>query len=139
MTSKEVSFGSKAIVIILAGAMTFTGCAEMSRMSSSPEGGKIYVNGIYIGETPTVIYKYRAGLPDSYVVEVKKEGYKNLSNVTIDRSLRADISLLLLIAAIVPYFFSARLEDQYVFQLEAATPAAPAPAPAPAAPPAPAK
>ncbi len=144
MAPKELSRKSKFVILVLVGAMVGAGCAETSRLNTSPEGGKIYVNGIYVGEGPTV-YKYRAGLPESYIVEVRKDGYKTVANATIDRSLRADISLLLLICVIVPYFFSARLEDQYVFELEplpgtvppAAAPAPGAPAPAPVAPPGP--
>jgi hypothetical protein len=75
------------------------------------------VNGIHIGETPC-LYRYRSGLPETYIIEMSKPGYKPLRNATIDRTLRADVSLVLLVLAIVPYFFSARLEDQYVFSLE---------------------
>jgi hypothetical protein len=104
-------------VLAVIGALLFTSCASTSRITTNPDKAKVYVNGIYIGESPCV-YRYRAGLPETYILEVRKEGYRTLANATIDRSLRADVSLLLLLAAIVPYFFSARLEDQYVFELE---------------------
>ena len=94
-----------------------TSCAEVAKINTEPEGAKVYVNGIYLGETP-VQYKYRSGLPESYIFEVRKDGYKEMTNATLDRTLRADESLVLLLLAIVPYFFSARLEDQYTFVLE---------------------
>ncbi len=118
---KKRSRGTKALSVVLAAAMVspmfFTGCAETSRINTDPEGGKILINGMYIGEGPT-IFKYRAGLPESYIVDIRKDGYKPVTNATIDRTLRADESLLLLVLAIVPYFFSARLEDQYIFKME---------------------
>jgi PEGA domain-containing protein len=146
--AQERSGFSKAVSVVLASAMVSpaffsTGCAETTRITTIPEGATIYVNGVHIGASPQ-IYRYRSGLPESYIVELEKPGYKKMSNATIDKSLRADVSLLLLLLVIVPYFFSARFEDQYVFTLEPlpgtvppepAAPAAP-PATPPAAPPA---
>ncbi|MGQ9588808.1 MAG: PEGA domain-containing protein [Planctomycetota bacterium] len=124
MEKTRTSWCRRAIAFALAASILFVGCAQTCRINSDPEGGKIYVNGIYVGESPTV-YRYRSGLPETYIVEIRKDGYKPLVNVTIDRTLRADVSLLLLLLAIVPYFFSARLEDQYVFPLEKLAEAAP--------------
>ena len=94
-----------------------SGCAETTRINSVPEGAVVYINGIHAGPTP-LIHRYRAGLPESAIIDLRKEGYKNMSNATIDKSLRADASLFLLLLVIIPYFFSARFEDQYVFTLE---------------------
>jgi hypothetical protein len=123
METKRVSWLARAVVFLMIGTLLFTGCASTSRMSSNPEGARVYVNGIYIGETPCV-YRYRAGLPETYILEVRKPGYKTITNATLDRTLRADVSLALLLLAIVPYFFSARLEDQYIFELEPEQPEA---------------
>jgi hypothetical protein len=123
MSEQHVPVWKKAVAWVLVCSFLAAGCAQTSRMNTEPEGAqgaKVYVNGVYIGETPT-IYRYRAGLPETYILEIKKEGFKTLSNVSIDRTLRADVSLVLLLLAIVPYFFSARLEDQYLFQMEADT------------------
>ncbi len=115
--ARERSWFQRAVAAAMAASLLFAGCAQTCRINTNPEGAKVYINGVYIGESPTV-YKYRSGLPETYIVEIKKEGWKPLVNATIDRTLRADVSLLLLILVIVPYFFSARLEDQYLFQLE---------------------
>jgi hypothetical protein len=55
-------------------------------------------------------------VPKPYFFRVEKPGYKPFEG-KIESSYRADISLFLLLAAIVPYFFSARLEDEYNFTL----------------------
>jgi hypothetical protein len=130
----KTSWSSRALVCALAASFLVSSCASTTRINTSPDGSKVKVNGIYLGESP-VTYRYRSGLPETYIVDIEKDGYKPLNNATIDRSLRADASLVLLLLAIVPYFFSARLEDQYTFTLEPLTPA-PAPEPAPTPPPA---
>jgi len=121
MTSHRASWGSRVLVFAMAGSLLFASCSSTTRLNSVPDGAKVYVNGIYLGDSPTT-YKYRSGLPETYILEIKKDGYKPLTNVTIDRTLRADASLFLLLLVIVPYFFSARLEDQYVFTLESLQP-----------------
>ena len=122
----KTSWSSKALVCVLAASFLVSSCAMTTRINSVPDGSKVKVNGIYLGESP-VTFKYRSGLPETYIVDIEKDGYKPLRNATIDRTLRADASLFLLLLAIVPYFFSARLEDQYTFTLE---PIEPAPEPA---------
>src|ERR1041385_1309368 len=101
MSQRLSSWWSKFLTVVLASAMLSAGCAETARITTVPEGGKVKINGMYIGDTPTT-YRYRAGLPETWFVEIDKPGYKEVRNLTIDRTLRADVSLLLLIAAIVP-------------------------------------
>ena len=124
-------------------AFVASACSHTSRITSNPEGAELFINGIYIGQTPT-IYRSRSGTPDTYYVKLEKEGHKTLTNMTIDRVYRADISLILL-PLLIPYWFTARLEDQYVFELQkidgaggapppTTRPAGPAPFPAMTAP-----
>ena len=61
--------------------------------------------------------RYRSGLPQTYYLKIAKDGYKEMRDISIDRIYRADVSLALLILGIFPYFFSARLEDQYIFNM----------------------
>ena len=109
------TFLIRAIATGLAASILCTSCLMTSRITTNPPGAKIYINETYIGEAP---YKYRAGLPETYYVRIEKPGYKDVKGLTIDRAYRADVSLAPLLLAIVPYFFSARLEDQYTFNLE---------------------
>ncbi len=95
---------------------TLSACEHVSRINTEPEGARVFINGVPIGTTPT-IYKSRSGLPETLYVKIEKKGYKTLDNITIDKHYRADVSLALLLLGIVPYFFSARLEDQYIWPL----------------------
>jgi hypothetical protein len=109
-----------ALFVALAASMAtaFGGCAQLCRITTDPEGAEIKINGVYYGQTPCP-FKYRSGLPDTYILEIRKDGYEEMKNASVDRVYRADVSLFLLLAAIVPYFFSARLEDSYEFKLQA--------------------
>ncbi len=57
-----------------------------------------------------------SGLPSSHVVRVSAPGFEP-ADFEVRLGYRADPSLLLLLAGIVPYFFSARLDDAYRFSL----------------------
>ena len=93
------------------------GCAYNSQIMTNPEGAKVYVQGMYIGQSPTT-YRDRSGTPKSYMLKISKPGYKEI-NTVIDRSFKADISLLWLIPGIIPYFVgTATLEQTYNFELE---------------------
>jgi hypothetical protein len=152
---KTTSVWSRVLVAVLGAAVLFSGCAHSARITTEPEDADVFVNGIPLGKSPRNFLS-RSGLPTVYYVRIEKPGYKTLKDITIESTYRADASLVLLLFAIVPYFFSARLEDQYVWPLSpdgtqptapaaGAAPAAPtapaasAPAPAPAPEPAPAK
>ena len=111
------SFARQApAVLVLAAILPFAfGCNHISRLGTNPEGALILVNGMSQGESPAQ-YKSRSGFPETFFVEITKKGYKK-QTFTINSAYRADLSLLLLIPGILPYFFSARLEDDYNFQL----------------------
>ena len=109
----------RAVATGVAASILCTSCLMTSRITTNPPGAKIYINETYIGDTEGPrLYRYRAGLPETYYVRIEKPGYKDVKGLTIERAYRADVSLALLVLAIVPYFFSARLEDQYTFDLE---------------------
>lgn len=91
------------------------GCLQTTRINTDPPGAQITLNGAPLGETP-VYYNTRAGIPKTYFLEIEKRGCKKVET-KLESAYRADISLGLLIPGIVPYFFSARLEDDYKYSL----------------------
>lgn len=94
------------------------GCAQTVRISTEPEGADVYVNNIFVGESPTQ-YRTKTGTPDTSYVRIEKRGYKDVKNATIDREYRANIMLLWLIPGIFPYFFAgAQYDDDYLFYLK---------------------
>lgn len=70
----------------------FTGTSTLFTITSEPEKAKVYVNGLYVGTTPTTtsLKKDR-----DYNILVKKEGYEDASAV-ITRSFNAVAILNLL-------------------------------------------
>ncbi|HAK97079.1 MAG TPA: hypothetical protein DCM87_19325 [Planctomycetes bacterium] len=110
------SFLARAAIGLLAAVVLCSGCAQTTRFNTEPEEADIYVNGVPLGKSPKN-YQSRSGLPKVYYVKVEKPGYKALKDVTIESTYRADESLVLLLFGIIPYFFSARLENDYTWVL----------------------
>ncbi len=91
------------------------GCLQTSRINTEPPGAQITLNGTPLGKTP-IYYNSRAGIPKTYFLEIAKPGCKK-AEIKLESNYRADVSLGLLVPGIVPYFFSARLEDEYKYTL----------------------
>lgn len=94
-----------------------TGCLHNAVITTEPEGAEVWVQGQFLGASP-VTYRSRSGIPDTVTVKVEMPGYEPIKAAQIDKVYRADLSLLLLLAGIVPYFFTARFEDNYIFKLK---------------------
>ncbi len=108
---------SNALCVLLALAIVTTpACTQTTRIITEPEGAEVKVDGLYLGQGP-VTFLSRSGFPDQAYVEITMPGYEPVKNGVIRKSYRADLSLLLLLPGIVPYFFSARFEDDYRFTL----------------------
>ena len=108
----------RSMTLLLAASVLLTGCAQTVRLNTEPEGADIYVNNIYVGKSPTT-YRARSGTPDTAYVRIEKPGYVAVRNATIDKTYRADISLLWLIPGIIPYFIAgAQYENDYLFALK---------------------
>lgn len=111
-------FAKKALCVWLAVSLVLTpACAHSTRIITVPEGAEVKIDNIYVGQSP-VIWTSRSGTPDSAYIEISMPGYDPLKNGIIKKEYRADLSLLLLLAVFVPYFFSARYEDEYRFALK---------------------
>ncbi|WP_454061162.1 PEGA domain-containing protein [Candidatus Nitrospira salsa] len=105
--------GLTAFVLIC--LLCIQGCLQTSRINTDPPGAQVMLNGAPYGETP-IYYNTRAGIPKIYFLEIERPGCKKVET-KIESAYRADLSLALLIPGIVPYFFSARLEDDYKYVL----------------------
>jgi hypothetical protein len=108
----------KVLCVVLAvTVVAMPACSQTTRIITEPDGAEVKVDGLYLGQSP-VTYISRSGFPDQSYLEINKDGYEPVKNGVIKKAYRADLSLLLLLAAIVPYFFSARFEDDYRFVLK---------------------
>ncbi len=103
------------LTLFLTCAFPMQGCLQTSRINTDPPGAHVMLNGAPYGKTP-IYYTSRSGIPKTYFLELDKPGCQKVET-KIESHYRADISLSLLIPGIVPYFFSARLEDDYKYTL----------------------
>ncbi|GJL56758.1 MAG: hypothetical protein NPIRA02_38900 [Nitrospirales bacterium] len=107
---------TSGMIACLLVCLLFTqGCLQTSRINTDPPGAQITINGAPFGETP-IYYNTRSGIPKTYFLEIERPGCRKVET-KLESAYRADISLALLIPGIVPYFFSARLEDDYKYTL----------------------
>lgn len=93
-----------------------TGCTHSTLINTKPSGANITIDGSDLGLTP-LVFNDTSGVPKSFIVKVSKRGYKEI-NIPVKQAYRGDISLLWLIPGIIPYFFTATLNDSYSFNLE---------------------
>lgn len=84
------------LIFSLSGCGTlFTGSSEMVGINSEPAKAKVYVDGMYIGTTPTTTSLKR---DKDHNIVIKKEGYEDAS-ANITRSFNA-VSILNLLSPI---------------------------------------
>ncbi len=110
-----VSRSMPVIFALLVVTLLLQGCLQTSRINTDPPGAHVSLNGAPLGKTP-LYYSTRAGIPKTYFLEIDKPGYKRVET-KVESNYRADVSLALFLPGIVPYFFSARLEDDYKYSL----------------------
>jgi len=106
----------KGISLLLVMVFLIAGCTHATLINSNPSGASIVIDGNDLGLAP-VTFNDTSGVPKTFILKVKKPGYKEI-NVPIKQAYRGDVSLMWLLAAIIPYFFTATLNDAYNFNLE---------------------
>ena len=113
-TTRNVWSGFTVTRVVALGCLLsfgLTACSHVTLITTNPEGASIRVNNTYLGKSP-VRYYSRSGTPETHFVEIELDGYEPQAGAAIEKSYRADESLLLLLPGIIPYFFSARFEDR---------------------------
>lgn len=98
------------------------GCRQTTVIRTLPEGADVFVNSVRLEQKSPADFQSRAGFPDTARIKVDLEGYKPLRDVPLEKSYRADLSLLWLLPGIIPYFFTARFDDEVTLELEAEEP-----------------
>lgn len=110
---KEIRTTIALLLIVL---FHIEGCVQMSKISTVPEGAQISINGAPLGKSP-IFYSSRSGVPKNYFLTIEKEGYQQV-DTKLESVYRADATLLFLLPGLIPYVFTARLEDEYTFSLQ---------------------
>ena len=110
---KEVKRGMSLVLLL---AFIIAGCSHTTLINTNPSGANVVIDGNDLGLSP-VTFNDSSGVPKSFILKVKKSGYKEI-NLPIKQSYRGDITLFWLLPGIIPYFFTATLNDGYTFNLE---------------------
>lgn len=92
------------------------GCASATLIKSNPPGAKLYLDGQFKGETPS-IYADRAIAGTVRTVTLKKEGYKEVTG-TIRREKFSVPALIGGIFLLVPFLWILEYPPQYDFEME---------------------
>ncbi|BBD46337.1 MAG: PEGA domain-containing protein [Petrimonas sp.] len=90
---KKTKLLSKAISLMLAGAILFASCSSSTLIQSSPSGAKVYLNGEYAGVTPYTHTDTKI-VGSSTQVRLEKEGYETL-NTAFSRNEDADVGAII--------------------------------------------
>lgn len=90
---KKTKLLSKAISLVLAGAILFASCSSTTLIQSSPSGAKVYLNGEYAGVTPYTHTDTKI-VGSSTQVRLEKEGYETL-NTAFSRNEDADVGAII--------------------------------------------
>ena len=90
---KKTKLLSKAISLMLAGAILFASCSSTTLIQSSPSGAKVYLNGEYTGVTPYTHTDTKI-VGSSTQVRLEKEGYETL-NTAFSRNEDADVGAII--------------------------------------------
>lgn len=90
---KKSKLLSKAISLMLAGAILFASCSSTTLIQSSPSGAKVYLNGEYAGVTPYTHTDTKI-VGSSTQVRLEKEGYETL-NTAFSRNEDADVGAII--------------------------------------------
>jgi hypothetical protein len=142
MKTKPKTTGLRIASFLTAGALA-SGCAShVTRVTTTPTGAAVFVNGSQICPQTPCVWDGEMGLPRRFRLQVQKPGYEEV-NLFVDRELSI---LWYLAASIAPYVgpvltnFAYRNQQAISLELTPAstTPVAPPAAPAPAPPAAPA-
>lgn len=103
--------------ILALGLILLAGCRHVTTIRTDPPGARVFLDGKPIGESP-IRYSYWSGTPKTFLLKIEKFAHEPLL-AHIDSGWRADHTLWLLMPGILPFFFTARLEDSYHYRLKA--------------------
>ena len=108
---------NRAAALVVLAALVI-GCRQTTTIRTVPEGADVFVNSVRLQDKSPAPFESRTGFPSTARIKVDLDGYKPLRDVPLEKSYRADLSLLWLIPGIIPYFFTARFDDEITLELE---------------------
>jgi hypothetical protein len=110
------NFSIKAVAVILAGAILFSGCASSTMIYSSPEGAKVYLNGEAVGTTP-YLHTDTKIVGSTTTVRLEKEGYKPF-NTTFARDEAVDVGAIIGgLFVWVPFLWTMKYKPSHTYEM----------------------
>ncbi len=118
--------------LLLSLIIIFGACTSTTMITSEPPGAKVYLNGMYAGETP-VTYSDTKIVGTCTVLELEKEGYLPLHTMLV-RNEEADVGAIIGgIFLLVPFLWTMGYQPDHHYELlsveEAGVPEIEVPAP----------
>lgn len=111
------TFYKKNLTLLLLVIITFANCSSTTKISSSPEGAKVYINNEFKGKTP-YIHKDTKIVGSSIVVKLKKENYKEFSTViTKDEEFNTG-ACVGGVFVLVPFLWIMQYQPEHKYELE---------------------
>jgi hypothetical protein len=113
---RKNSLTIKAVAMILAASVLFTGCASTTVIQSNPAGAKLYLNGEPVGATP---YTHRDTkiVGTATHVRLEKEGYQTL-NTSFSRNEEADVGAIIAgVFLLFPFLWTMKYKPEHNYEL----------------------
>ena len=113
---KKTKLLSKAISLVLAGAILFASCSSTTLIQSSPSGAKVYLNGEYAGVTPYTHTDTKI-VGSNTQVRLEKEGYETL-NAAFSRNEDADVGAIIGgVFFLFPFLWTMKYKPVHTYEL----------------------
>lgn len=107
----------KKSVVLLAMTLLIAGCSSTTVIHTKPEGARLYMDGVYVGNTP---YKYT----DMKIVgsktplELKMDGYQTIET-HLSKSEKPDVGAIVGgIFFTFPFLWTMEYQPEHIYELE---------------------
>jgi len=113
---KKQAMVFRAIALVLAVSVLFSGCASTTMIHSNPDGAKVYLNEELAGTTPYAHSDKRI-VGSTTRVRLEKEGYVTLYN-SFSRNEEVDAGAIIGgILLFVPYLWTMKYKPAHTYEL----------------------
>jgi len=106
----------KASAIVLASAIFFSSCASTTIINSSPNGGKLYIDGEPVGSTPYTHTDTKI-VGSATPIRIVKEGYEDFNGV-LKRNEEVNVGAIIGgIFFLFPFFWTMDYKATHTYEL----------------------
>lgn len=107
---------TRIVCIFLASAILFASCSSTTLIQSNPPKAKVYMEGMYMGETPFYHTDTRT-VGSSFNLKIEKDGFKPL-NTSISRTEEIDVGAVIGgVFLLIPFLWTMKYKDVHNYDL----------------------